>query len=122
MPKIEKVGASAFLSSEPVISNALHGDEWERWCAQFGIAMAAKGKALTLGSFDLVANAVLSGSGIAMGRSPLVDSLLSDGRLMQPFPEMVLLSGWYYLVRPNDTPLRGARRRVHDWLLNEFHS
>jgi LysR family glycine cleavage system transcriptional activator len=116
--KIERFGASAFLSTEPVIFNALHGDEWEQWCAQFAMPMPPK--AITLGSFDLVANAVLSGSGIAMGRSPLINSLLSDGRLMQPFQEKILLSGWYYLVTPNETPLRGARRRVHDWLIAEF--
>ncbi|HUR43558.1 MAG TPA: LysR substrate-binding domain-containing protein [Aestuariivirga sp.] len=119
-PKIERLGALAFLSSEPMISNALHGDEWQQWCAQFEIAMPPKDKGLILGSFDLVANAVLSGSGIAMGRSPLIDSLLGDGRLMQPFPEKIMLSGWYYLVTPNETPLRGARRRVHNWLIAEI--
>ncbi len=119
-PKIESLGASGFLSSTTMICNALHGDEWETWCGEFGVALPRKDRAQTLSSFDLVANAVLGGSGIAMGRSPLIDSLLSDGRLIQPFPEKIMLSGWYYLVTPDEKPLRGARRRVHDWLLAEF--
>jgi hypothetical protein len=57
--------------------------------------------------------------GIAMGRSPLTSGLESAGALARPFPSLEVGAGTYCLVTPVNGVLRGAKRRVVDWLRAE---
>ncbi len=120
--KIETIGWEKFLLSENVARNAIHMDEWEDWGAAYGMKIPNGDKTITLSSFDLVVNAVTSGFGIAMGRTPLVDAHLHDGLLKRPFPDMVLKTDWYVLATSHEQPLRGALRRFSEWLLAEMNS
>jgi DNA-binding transcriptional LysR family regulator len=66
---------------------------------------------------------VLDGVGIGMGRRPIIDPLLKDGRLVPLFRDRAIGKAAYFLVRPQGGS-RGshpgaAARKVADWLIEE---
>ena len=114
--KFKVIGWKRFIRENVVIVNSLHPDEWQLWCTRFGFEMPPTAQVRHLSSFDLVARAAAAGLGIAMGRSPLSDKLIGDGELVHLFPERILSSAWYFLVRPAQLPMRGAALKVYRWL------
>src|SRR5262245_46442941 len=114
---------SDFLRSSRIISNALHPDEWTEWCGAHGLQPPRTSNMITLSSAELVVPAVLDGVGIGMGRRPIIDPLLKDGRLVPLFPDRAIGKAAYFLVRPHGGSrgdhLGAAARKVADWLIEE---
>jgi len=73
---------------------------------------------ITLSSAELVVPAVLDGVGIGIGRRPIIDPLLKDGRLVPLFRDRAIGKAAYYLVRPR-AGASSAARKVADWLIEE---
>jgi LysR family transcriptional regulator of beta-lactamase len=117
--KIEEIGWEAFLAARGVVLNALHPDEWRAWSEAYDLPLPRADRIRTLASFDLVANAVTNGYGVAMGRSPLVDAHLGDGRLVRPFPDKRIDGDWYYLAASHDRPLHDPWKRFRDWIVDQ---
>jgi LysR family glycine cleavage system transcriptional activator len=108
----------ALLNTSRIIANALHPDEWTEWCGAHGLQPPRTSNMITLNSAELVVPAVLDGVGIGMGRRPIIDPLLKDGRLMPLFRNRAIGKAAYYLVRPRAS--RGAAARmVVEWLIEE---
>ena len=106
------------LKTSRIISNALHPDEWTEWCTAHGLQPPRTSNMITLSSAELVVPAVLDGVGIGMGRRPIIDPLLKDGRLMPLFRDRAVGKAAYFLVRPR-AGASGAARKVADWLIEE---
>lgn len=118
---VRKLGARdpvELLKSGRIISNALHPDEWTEWCGAHDLQPPRTSNMITLSSAELVVPAVLDGVGIGMGRRPIIDPLLQDGRLVPLFRDRAIGKAGYYLVRPHATG-QGAVRKVADWLIAE---
>lgn len=99
-----------------LIHNKLHPTEWQDWSRAFGIPVPETRHHRTFASFDYAINAALSGQGIAMARTPMVNGLLRDNRLQAPFGEQFRLkTGKRYFATWPDTqhPLRD---RFLTWL------
>jgi LysR family transcriptional regulator, glycine cleavage system transcriptional activator len=109
---------SDLLKSARIISNALHPDEWMEWCGAHGLQPPRTSNMITLSSAELVVPAVLDGVGIGMGRRPIIDPLLKDGKLVPLFRDQVLGKAAYFLVRPQGGG-SAAARKVADWLIEE---
>jgi LysR family glycine cleavage system transcriptional activator len=109
---------SELLTSSRIISNALHPDEWTEWCGAHGLQPPRTSNMITLSSAELVVPAVLDGVGIGMGRRPIIDPLLKDGRLVPLFRDRVVGKAAYFLVRPHGSR-SAAARKVSDWLIAE---
>ena len=109
---------SDLLKNARIISNALHPDEWIEWCGAHGLQPPRTSNMITLSSAELVVPAVLDGVGIGMGRRPIIDPLLKDGRLVPLFRDRAIGKAAYYLVG-----LQGGRSaaagKVADWLIEE---
>lgn len=101
-----------------IVANALHPDEWTEWCSAHGLQPPRTSNMITLSSAELVVPAVLDGVGIGMGRRPIIDPLLNEGRLVPLFRERAIGKAAYYLVRPR-TAQSAAARKVADWLIEE---
>jgi DNA-binding transcriptional LysR family regulator len=99
-----------------IIANANHPEEWTRWCDATGRSAPA-GRAMQLESFDLVLQAGLSGSGLVMGRTPMIADALARGDLVAPFPEWVTTDERYYVVWPVARPPVRHAEAVLTWLL-----
>jgi LysR family transcriptional regulator, glycine cleavage system transcriptional activator len=118
--KIKNLGWKRFIDEEGVLLNQLHSDEWDLWAKQYDMALPEKKARRTLSSFDLVTNAVATGLSVAIGRTPLIDTYLANGFLVQPFPEYTVKSSYYHLVSAYKPPLRGAQHKFYEWVMAEM--
>lgn len=107
-------GWAAMALERRVIVNETHAAEWATWCQ--ATDRSPPDKTRSLESFDLVLQAGLSGSGLIMGRTPMVDDALARGELVAPFPEWIETGAAWYVVWPRRRPPNRHATRVLDWL------
>ncbi len=69
-------------------------------CGRNGIDF---GRGLRFDNSDLTMKAALSGIGVAIGRTPMLDDDLSDGRLVEPFDIALDSECAYHFVVPEAT-------------------
>jgi len=101
--------------ARPVV-NEQHPDEWQQWCTATGHVLPDGTRFTRLDSFDLVLQAGRAGSGLIMGRSPMVDDAVARGDLVAPFPEWVATERSYYVVWPERRPPNRHAQQVLVWL------
>lgn len=106
------------LKTGRIISNALHPDEWTEWCGAHGLQPPRTSNMIELSSAELVVPALLDGVGIGIGRRPIIDPLLKDGRLLPLFRDRAIGKAAYYLVRP-PASRSAAAKAVAEWLMTE---
>ncbi|MDZ7828626.1 MAG: LysR substrate-binding domain-containing protein [Halofilum sp. (in: g-proteobacteria)] len=109
-------GWDAVIRHARPVLNELHPDEWQQWCAATGRNLPATTRFTRLDSFDLVLQAGRSGSGLIMGRSPMINDALVRGDLVAPFLEWVETGHDYHVVWPEGRPLNRHAQRVLAWL------
>lgn len=92
---------------------------WQDWFAHHGVHRDAQRDDLTFDSYQLVLQAALQGQGVALGWAPLIDDLVTEGRL-------AVMDGWalesdrgYHLVIPQNRVLLPAVKQFCTWLLDE---
>jgi LysR family glycine cleavage system transcriptional activator len=105
------------LRDRRLIVNANFPDEWEEWARAHGIAPPALAGAITLDAQEQALQLAEKGHGLAMGRRPVVDDWLEQGRLVAPFGAADPTGASYYLCRPSAVPPTAAARRTERWLL-----
>jgi len=104
------------------IQNKQHPEEWIDWCKKFNEPSLPKNRVKTLYSFEYAVNAAVSGRGIAMGRSPMVDAFIEDGRLVSPYcDEQKKLSTGndYYAIWSKQTSKSDLTNKFLDWLVKQ---
>ena len=92
---------------------------WSVWLAANGIDEIESAGSLRFNHFDQVMQAALDGQGVALGRVPLIDSLLSQRRLVAPFPNRYATTRAYFIVRGTIAALRPEAQAFIDWLIEE---
>jgi DNA-binding transcriptional LysR family regulator len=60
---------------------------WETWLVSSGVPGLAPAGNLRFSQYDLLLQATISGQGVGLGRSPLIDHALARGELATPFPK-----------------------------------
>ena len=99
-----------------LIVNDTHVPEWQEWARAHGLEPPSLRGAIMLHASDQVLGAALEGLGMAIGRRPLVDRWLNEGRLVAPFGAADLSGAAYFLAWPDDIELPVAARKVARWL------
>ncbi len=112
-----EVGWASFKGRGPIVLNGTHADEWQAWCRRRGWPEPSGGPIVALESFDLVLHAGLTGAGLIMGRTPMIDEFLQRGDLVAPFGTDGVAVNRYFAVWPSQKPLSAKARTVLDWLL-----
>ena len=74
---------------------------WETWFALLGAGPVPEERLVRYGGYSPVIGAAIAGSGIALGRSPLVDFELASGRLVQLFPGAAQPGTWRFVLQQN---------------------
>jgi LysR family glycine cleavage system transcriptional activator len=89
---------------------------WEVWAERAGVAMD-RNRSLEFDSSLLAYNAAERGYGLAIGQIGLLDSELSDGRLVCPFDCPVNTGSAFHVVWPTMKSAPVQVRRFINWLL-----
>jgi len=94
---------------------------WRSWLAYAGEGSGAfdAERGLQINDSAAVMQAAIAGSGVALGRSMLVEKDLADGRLVRPFGPALPCEFAYYIVVRADSVERPAIAAFRDWLLAE---
>ena len=98
-----------------------HGNDreksWVHWLPLLGKSAEEAGRTIRFGSFNQVVAGALAGTGLALGRSPLIDDELRTGRLVRPFPSASLPGSWTFVVRTRPSTTRNPDvLRLRDFL------
>ncbi|MGH8800198.1 MAG: LysR substrate-binding domain-containing protein, partial [Casimicrobiaceae bacterium] len=92
---------------------------WSVWLAANGIDEITSAGSLRFNHFDQVIQAALDGQGVGLGRVPLIDSLLAQGKLVAPFRNRFATTRAYFIVRGTVAALRPEAQAFIDWLIEE---
>jgi len=92
---------------------------WSVWLESAGQPDLKPAGSLRFSHYDQVINAALGGQGIALGRRPLIRSLLASGTLVTPFPMGPVTDRAYYIVRTGATAGREEVDQFVQWLIDE---
>ena len=117
--KDNPLGTPADLKHHTLLHAQLRSDDWRMWLHAAGIddADAEQGPVFETRNFAI--QAAIDGLGVAVVDPHLVAEELKSGRLIQPFAELPISRGAYYLVYPDR--IVGADRFIafRVWLLSE---
>ena len=92
---------------------------WDYWARELGITLPRPARTRRFGQSNMVVQAAISGFGVALGREPLVIDALSDGRLVRPFPDMVVSQFSYWIVCPVEALTSPRVTAIRGWLQDE---
>lgn len=93
--------------------------DWQLWFHALGIEDVQPAGRLHFSHYDQLIQAAVAGQGVALGRQPLVRSLLREGRLVAPFRQRVCSPRAYYLVDSTVTRAKPPVRAFVEWLIAE---
>jgi len=91
---------------------------WSSWLRQRGWAAAKPRAVLRFNQYDQIIHAALAGQGVALGRLPLLQPLVDEGRLVVVDPARTETDYAYWLMQAEASP-RAAVRRVAGWIAEE---
>lgn len=91
---------------------------WSHWLAQLGCP-SGQAQIARFGGFAQVMSAALAGSGVALGRLPLVEPELAAGRLVRLFPDQALPGSRLFVLRARPgRPRHPGVAALRDFLLS----
>jgi LysR family glycine cleavage system transcriptional activator len=117
----------ASLSDYPLLHDTDAGPEqpwlgWRGWFERGGLPTAHVGRGLQFSDSVVLVGAAIAGLGIAIGRAPHVEPLLTRGQLVRVTQESWVSPWSYFLTAPPAHFKRPVVRTFVDWALEEARS
>jgi LysR family glycine cleavage system transcriptional activator len=94
--------------------------EWDPWLQAVGLADLRPAATLSFSNYDEAIMAALTGQGVALGRWPLIDSLLKSRKLVAPFKKRVASPRAYFLQVAPAARAKPAVQAFERWLLKQL--
>ena len=94
--------------------------EWDPWLQAVGLAELRPAATLSFSNYDEAITAALAGHGVALGRRPLIDSLLKNRKLVAPFKAKIASPRAYFLVVAPGARAKPAVQAFERWLLAQL--
>jgi LysR family glycine cleavage system transcriptional activator len=114
----------ADLAGETILIDDLEGSSgtpptWDFWATEVGARLPTLDRTRKFGQSNLAIQAAVQGSGVALGREPLVIDALHAGKLVRPFAGVAISQYSYWFVCPQKA--LGSQRicLFRDWLVSE---
>lgn len=107
---------TAHVMLEDVHDRPEHPSTWEIWSRETNVPPPQFARKRRFGQANLVIQAAIDGLGIAMGRSPLVERALREGKLVQPLAAVAPSQFSYWLVCRHAALETPAVRAFAAWL------
>lgn len=117
---VRKVGGTVDLSTATLIHVTTTSDDWEAWGNGAGVAGLDLSRGLRFDTIQMAFDAAVHGLGVAIGRSPLVDSEIAGGRLAQCHKQSVLGAHGHWFVCPKEAVNRAEVAAFRTWILSKM--
>jgi DNA-binding transcriptional LysR family regulator len=95
---------------------------WAQWFAAIGVPEPRPAGMIRFNQYAFLVQAAIDGQGVALGRSPLVDQLVAQGKLVAPFRRKHATSRAYFIVRAAHAARRPEAQAFVDWIGAEAHA
>jgi DNA-binding transcriptional LysR family regulator len=103
------------LRMEPDGGNQLQ--DWGLWLHAMKLADLKPAGVLHFSSYDQLISAAVAGQGIALGRVPLIDGLLTGRKLVALFADAVVSPRSYFMLVSSAAGAKPEVREFTDWLV-----
>jgi DNA-binding transcriptional LysR family regulator len=107
------------LRKVPLIDTAFH-PEWPIWLEAMGLQALKPRRSLAFDSTKIAVEAAIEGAGVAIGPPNLFREEIEEGRLFQPFPQVVESGKAWWFVCPATTADRPKIKAFRAWLDEEL--
>jgi len=95
---------------------------WSMWLRALHLDGLTPAGTLHFSAYDQLIQAALAGQGVALGRSPLIDVLLREKRLVAPFRPTLASPRSYYLIQSAAAARKPEVQAFVAWLHREAHA
>jgi LysR family transcriptional regulator, glycine cleavage system transcriptional activator len=120
-PKLlEALGFPRALCDAPLIHVTSVSCDWETWASLANQEPINCQRGLLVDTIQMAVDAAVAGLGVAVGRRPIIDEELSDGRLVPFCGPTVIAPTSYWLVGLPQTMDRPEISSFRDWVSNEM--
>ncbi len=110
--------SAAAVLDHPLLQLESRSGDWGRWLTQHGVAERRPGGML-FDQFATLTQAALLGMGLALIPTFLIERELADRRLIPAFGQPIAAAGSYFLVWPQNHPLRAPLLSFQAWIRAE---
>ena len=93
--------------------------DWGTWLTALGIGDLKPNGSLHFSVYDQLIQAAINGHGIALGRLPLLQNLITDGTLVAPFEKSVPGVRGYFILKTSRPQAKPFVDEFCAWLLEE---
>lgn len=108
-------------ADELCASNLIHivgyRNDWHRWAQRYASPSEHVNSGFSVDGLVIALEAACRGEGIILGRSPLIDSYLNTGELVEAMPGNIGLTSTYILKFGERTRRNQSARVFADWIL-----
>ncbi|MCI0429809.1 MAG: LysR substrate-binding domain-containing protein [Rhodospirillales bacterium] len=115
----QRIGSPADLARYCLFHTIGFREGWGEWLAAAGLPRLTPEYSIEFDSAVMSIELAMAGEGIALGRSSLVDVLLSRKRLVAPFPLRIESNEGFHLLWPASRRPISAIQLFRDWVLTE---
>jgi DNA-binding transcriptional LysR family regulator len=92
---------------------------WAMWLRALKLENLVPASVLHFSMYDQMIQATMAGQGVALGRSPLIDSLLRQRKLVAPFSQTMASPRSYYLMQSAAALRKPEVQAFIEWLRQE---
>ncbi|WIY24377.1 LysR substrate-binding domain-containing protein [Parasedimentitalea psychrophila] len=107
------------ICGQRLIHTLGYSNDWHRWAKAYCSAGVTVPSGLTVDGLNIALDATCQADGIMLGRRPLIETYLADGRLVPALVENLSLYSVYYLQINSKSLNWRAGRILGDWLINK---
>lgn len=100
-------------------ANRISWLDWPTWLESVGLKEMKVAGSVRFNQYDQVVVAATSGQGVALGRSPLLKSMLGAGTLVAPFSDKSVAPRAYYVIASKTSSKNPDVQQFIDWLIEE---
>jgi LysR family glycine cleavage system transcriptional activator len=105
------------LDPEHLLRSIASPGLWQRWLESVGVTGVDPDRGLSFSDSSLTYHAALAGQGVCLAPRGLVETDLTSGRLVAPFPAVNVLGLEFYLVYSPEQLYRRAFHTFREWLI-----
>lgn len=114
LQSIEDLADQVILQDTPETSET--PSNWEFWAKEENITLPHFKRTKKYGQANLVIQAAIHGSGVAMGRGALVDDAIKNGRLVYPFARFAKSQFSYWFVCRHEAMKSKSVQAFRSWI------